>query len=61
MVNAGRAIPVKFSLSGDKGLNNFAAGFPVSQQIPCSDAAPASEIEQTVTAGGSNLSYIAPA
>src|SRR6266545_1132510 len=33
VVNAGRAIPVKFSLSGDKGLNIFAAGFPVSQQI----------------------------
>src|SRR6266498_4028747 len=57
VVNAGRAIPVKFSLSGDKGLNIFAAGFPVSQQITCSDGAPVSEIEQTVTAGGSSLSY----
>jgi hypothetical protein len=57
VVNAGRAIPVKFSLSGDKGLNVFAAGHPASQQIVCSDGAPASEIEQTVTAGGSSLSY----
>jgi FG-GAP repeat/HYR domain len=57
VVNAGRAIPVKFSLSGDKGLNIFAAGAPASQQIACSDGAPASEIEQTVTAGGSSLSY----
>src|SRR6266542_1517326 len=57
VVNAGRAIPVKFSLSGDKGLNIFAAGFPASQQIMCNDGAPASEIEQTVTAGGSSLSY----
>jgi FG-GAP repeat len=57
VVNAGRAIPVKFSLSGDKGLDIFAAGFPVSQQIACSDGAPASEIEETVTAGGSSLSY----
>jgi hypothetical protein len=57
VVNAGRAIPVKFSLSGDKGLNIFAAGFPGSQQITCSDGAPTSEIEQTVTAGGSSLSY----
>src|SRR6266540_2968214 len=57
VVNAGRAIPVKFSLSGDKGLNIFAAGFPVSQQIACGDGAPESEIEQTVTAGGSSLSY----
>ncbi|MGH9849841.1 MAG: PxKF domain-containing protein [Blastocatellia bacterium] len=57
VVNAGRAIPVKFSLSGNKGLNIFAAGYPVSQQIACSDGAPASDIEQTVTAGGSSLSY----
>jgi hypothetical protein len=57
VVNSGRAIPVKFSLSGDKGLNIFAAGFPVSQQIACDDGAPASEIEQTVTAGESSLSY----
>ena len=57
VVNAGRAIPVKFSLSGDKGLNIFAAGFPVSQQIACDDGAPESEIEQTVTAGESSLSY----
>jgi hypothetical protein len=57
VVNAGRAIPVKFSLSGDKGLNIFAAGYPASQQIACSDGAPASEIEQMVTAVGSSLSY----
>ena len=57
MVNAGRAIPVKFSLSGNKGLDIFAAGYPVSQQIACSDGAPLIDIEQTVTAGGSSLSY----
>src|SRR5215813_7003106 len=56
-VNAGRAIPLKFSLSGDKGLNIFGPGYPASQQIACDDGAPASEIEQTVTAGGSSLSY----
>jgi hypothetical protein len=57
VVNAGRAIPVKFSLSGDKGLDIFAEGFPVSQQIECIDGAPTSDIEQTVTGGGSSLSY----
>jgi hypothetical protein len=60
-VNAGQAIPVKFSLSGNKGLAIFAAGYPVSQQIACSSGAPTSEIEQTVTAGGSSLSYDATA
>ena len=57
VVNAGRAIPVKFSLSGNQGLDIFAAGYPVSQQIACSDGAPLSDIEETVTAGGSSLSY----
>src|SRR5262249_58633470 len=36
VVNAGRAILVNFSLSGNKGLNIFAAGYPVSQQMACS-------------------------
>jgi hypothetical protein len=57
VVNAGRAIPIKFSLSGNKGSNIFEAGYPASQQIACSDGAPASEIEQTVTADRSSLSY----
>jgi hypothetical protein len=55
--NAGRATPIKFSLGGDQGLNIFVPGHPVSQQIACSDGAPSSEVEQTVTAGGSSLSY----
>jgi N-acetylneuraminic acid mutarotase len=56
-VNAGRAIPVKFTLGGDKGLNIFADGFPASQQITCDSSAPIGEIEETVTAGNSSLSY----
>ncbi len=56
-VNAGQSIPVKFSLSGNKGLNIFAAGYPVSQQIACSGGAPTDDIEETVTAGASSLSY----
>jgi hypothetical protein len=57
VVSAGRAIPVKFSLSGNKGLNIFAAGYPVSQQFVCNNGTPVGGIEQTVTAGGSSLSY----
>jgi predicted extracellular nuclease len=54
---AGSAIPVKFSLSGNKGLNILAAGYPTSQQVACADGAPIDTIEETVTAGGSSLSY----
>ena len=56
-VQAGRAIPVKFSLSGDKGLGIFAAGSPSSGPIACNSGDPATDLEETVTAGGSSLSY----
>jgi hypothetical protein len=56
-VNAGRAIPVKFSLSGNKGLNIFLVGSPDSQQIACDTGAPLSDLQDTVNAGGSSLSY----
>ena len=56
-VQAGRAIPIKFSLSGDKGLGIFAAGSPSSGQIPCNSSDPAVDLEETVTAGSSSLTY----
>ena len=56
-VNAGLAIPVKFSLGGNQGLDIFATGYPKSQQIPCDPTALVDGIEQTVTAGSSSLSY----
>ncbi len=57
VVNAGRAIPVKFSLSGYKGLNIFAPNSPSSGQVVCNSSDPAVTLENTVTAGGSSLSY----
>jgi hypothetical protein len=57
VVNAGRAIPVKFSLSGNKGLNIFAPDSPASGPIMCNSSDPATDLQDTVTAGGSSLSY----
>ncbi|HXT64183.1 MAG TPA: PxKF domain-containing protein [Pyrinomonadaceae bacterium] len=57
IVQAGRGIPVKFSLSGNKGLGIFAAGSPSSGEIPCNSSDPAAVLDATVTAGGSSLSY----
>ena len=57
MVNAGRAIPVKFSLSGNKGLNIFAPDSPASGPITCNSSDPTTDLQDTVTAGGSSLSY----
>jgi len=54
---AGQAIPVKFSLSGDQGLDIFAPGYPKSEAIACDATAALDGIEQTLTAGGSSLSY----
>ncbi len=56
-VKPGRAIPVKFSLGGNQGLDIFAAGYPQSQQIDCESTVPVGIPEQTVTTGGSGLSY----
>lgn len=56
-VNAGRAIPVKFSLSGNKGLNIFAPNNPYTIAINCSTTDPAADITETVNAGGSTLGY----
>jgi uncharacterized protein len=55
--DSGRAIPVKFSLNGFKGLDVLAAGYPRSQPIACDSSAPVDAIEETVAAGGSGLSY----
>jgi hypothetical protein len=56
-VKAGAGVPVKFSLGGNQGLAIFAAGSPISQQVACAGGLPVDDIEQTVTAGASTLSY----
>jgi len=61
VVNAGRAIPVKFSLSGNKGPNILDANSPQSGSIACDGSAPVVDLTDTLTAGGSSLSYDASA
>lgn len=56
VVNAGKAIPVKFRLSGNKGLDIFAAGYPQVVVINC-DGSNESEVDETLNAGQSSLSY----
>jgi hypothetical protein len=57
MAKAGSAIPVKFSLSGDMGMNILAAGYPQSVRVNCAGDAYQGAIEETFTAGSSRLSY----
>ena len=56
-VKAGQAIPVTFSLDGDQGLNIFATGYPKSQEVLCDTDDPINDVQQTLTAGGSSLTY----
>jgi hypothetical protein len=54
-VKAGSAVPVRFSLSGDRGLGIFATGYPKSEVITCDSTSPVDGIEEV--ASGSGLSY----
>jgi hypothetical protein len=54
VVKAGNGVPVKFSLGADRGL---AFGTFGSQQVACESGAPVDDIELTVTAGSSSLTY----
>jgi hypothetical protein len=61
-VKAGSAIPVKFGLGGDQGLNIFAkaadgSSYPKSAAMSCDSTDPVDDIEQTVTANASGLTY----
>ena len=56
-VNAGKAVPVKFTLSGDKGLNIFAANNPYSVSLNCNTSDPGVDVTETLTAGGSSLTF----
>jgi hypothetical protein len=54
--NAGNAIPVKFSLGGNRGLAIFAAGSPTAVKFTCGSG-PTDAIEEVSTASTSGLTY----
>ena len=54
---AGSAVPIKFDLGGNEGLDIFADGYPKSHAISCADGSAIDDIESTVNAGGSSLKY----
>jgi hypothetical protein len=54
---AGSAIPVKFSLGGNKGMNIFASGYPQSVQVACDGEAVLGVPLALVNPGGSSMSY----
>ena len=54
---AGSAVPVKFSLNGDRGLDIFASGYPRVVKLSSCGGTAVGEIEQTISPGDSSLSY----
>lgn len=58
-VKAGSSIPIKFSLSGNKGLNIFAPDYPASGVIACNSSDPVVDLSEIDTPGNSGLSYSA--
>lgn len=60
-VKAGSSVPIKFSLHGNQGLDIVAAGSPTLTLTACTAGASVDAIEETVTAGGSTLTYDAVA
>jgi hypothetical protein len=46
VAKSGSAVPVKFSLTGNQGLNIFSPGYPASQQVACDTSVPADTIEE---------------
>ncbi|MCO4263942.1 PxKF domain-containing protein [Pseudarthrobacter sp. MDT3-26] len=58
-MKAGAAAPIKLGVGGNRGLDILAAGAPSSSAIACPGGTAPDEVEQTVAAGGSSLSYAA--
>jgi CSLREA domain-containing protein len=57
VANAGRAVPINFSLGRNWGLNIFAPGYPKSQQTVCASQSPVADMTDTTTSGASMLSF----
>lgn len=57
VAKAGSAIPVKFSLGGNEGLDIFRDSFPKVAEIGCSTGEPNDVVETTVDAAKSVLKY----
>jgi predicted extracellular nuclease len=57
VVKAGQLVPVKFSLSGDRGLDIFAAGSPTSVVVPCPTSASVDLVQEVAAAAASTLVY----
>lgn len=56
-VKAGKIVPVRFSLGGNRGSSVFATGYPQVTTMTCPGSAPTDEIESTLSGKPPTLSY----
>jgi uncharacterized repeat protein (TIGR03803 family) len=56
-MKAGRAVPIRFGLGGDAGLDVIAQGYPVVQRVSCDTSAPLGEAERARSLGPTSLRY----
>ncbi|KUG53851.1 hypothetical protein AVL61_15060 [Kocuria rosea subsp. polaris] len=56
-MKAGRAVPLRFGLGGDQGMDILVEGSPASRQVDCDSGTEVSDVEETVAAGSSTLQY----
>ncbi|MGB7876366.1 MAG: PxKF domain-containing protein, partial [Anaerolineales bacterium] len=57
LVKSGRAVPIKFSLNGDRGMDIFAPGYPRSEEISCDAVDTVNNVNNTLSDSASSLSY----
>ena len=48
--SVGRSVQTRFSLNGKQGLNIFAAGYPISQQVNCDTSSLIQNVDAMTTA-----------
>jgi hypothetical protein len=56
-IGAGSAVPLKFGLGGDKGLDVMESGYPRSAELDCTELEPVGDVQATSAAGKSALAY----
>ena len=57
VVKAGSAVPLKFSLGGNQGLDTIVAGYPASGSLDCKTMDPGDVLQPAQTTGKSGLAY----
>jgi hypothetical protein len=57
LAQAGRSIPIKFSLNGDWGLDILVSGYPTSHQIACDAGSNDGDETNEYTGSNSGLTY----